>query len=62
MHTCISPRCRFSSTPRPRAPRNPAEVEAQCHANCDIDGCVFCKGDIYVGADICLDVSLDLDL
>ena len=53
----------------PRRPRSAsskaqceAEVEAQCHANCDIDGSVFCKGDIYVGADICLDVSLDLDL
>ena len=37
-----------------------AEVIAQCHADCEADGAVFCKGGVYVGADLCLDLGLGL--
>jgi hypothetical protein len=39
-----------------------ADVIANCHAQCDLDGALFCDGDIYAGADICIDVGLGICL
>ena len=39
-----------------------AEVIAKCQADCDLEGALFCDGGVYVGADICLDLGLDLDI
>ena len=39
-----------------------AQVLAQCWADCDVEGALFCDGGVYVGADICLDLDLDIGL
>jgi len=39
-----------------------AGLIAQCHANCDADGSLFCDGTIYAGAELCLDVGLGIGI
>ena len=39
-----------------------AQVQAQCWADCDVDGALFCDGGVYVGADICLGIDIGIHL
>jgi hypothetical protein len=38
------------------------EAIAECCADCELGGALFCDGGVYVGADICLGLDIDLDL
>jgi len=37
-----------------------AEVLAQCWADCEVDGALFCDGGLYVGADVCLGIDIGI--
>lgn len=39
-----------------------AERMAQCHTNCDAAGSLFCGGDVYAGAELCLDIGLGIGI